>query len=1021
MKWTTEQLEAITKTGSNIIVSAGAGSGKTAVLSERVLDHLNKGMDIREILILTFTNEAALEMAQRIRKKIKNAKMKEQLEYLNSAYITTFDAYSLSVVKKYHTNLNIGRDIKIIESSIIELEKKDIVVDIMKKLYDTKDSNFLKLIKDFTNYDDEVIVDMILNLNNSLNLAYDVDNYLDSYIDKYYSDIYIDKVFNEYFNYIKDMCINLENLVYQLESYMDSDNYIKIYDVCSKYFKPNNYDSLYKYNDIRLPSFRKLDEEGIHLKEEIKNVFNNIKSLIEYSKSDLINNYLSTKDYVDVIIRINKELNERIMIYKKNNNSYEFGDIAKMAIDLVKYNKSIREEIRDSFKEIMIDEYQDTSDLQETFINLIENNNVYMVGDIKQSIYRFRNANPLIFKNKYEKYSKFEDGIKIDLVKNFRSRFEVLDDINKIFNLIMTKDIGGVDYGSNHAMVYGNKAYIENGSSKQNNNLEIYKYPNDIKKYSNDEIEAFIIAKDILMKLENNYQVYDFDLGTLRNATWRDFAIILDRGTAMDLYKKIFEYFHIPLDLYKDSNLMNEDDIYILKNIIGLIFQIKDKIIDKKTKYYFTSIARSYVGNLSDEEIYDINMNGIIYNTDIYKKCFELGKDIHLKTASFLIKEIIDKFDFYEHLILVGNVDNGIKRFRYLINLTSNMENLGLTIKDLFLYLEKLVKDNKEIRFKENHGSSDAVKIMNIHKSKGLEFPICYFAGFPKKFNIRDMQNSFMFDNEYGIITPYFNEGIGDIFIKSLVKNNYIKEEIAEKIRLFYVALTRAKEKMIMVMPEFKENKKVDGTIFFDEALKYRSFYNFINSISINLESNMKSIKELDIGLTKDYEFNSVLKKNIGSINEVIDIVNINVDSKVINKGNASKNIDKVLKRSDINKLKYGTKLHEELEYTNLYKVNNNKIVSNLHNIFNFDDAIIYQELEFVFLENLEYYNGVIDLLLEYDDKFIIVDYKLKNISDLEYKKQLNVYYRYIKSISNKKVLVYLYSIMDDKIEEISI
>ena len=191
-----------------------------------------------------------------------------------------------------------------------------------------------------------------------------------------------------------------------------------------------------------------------------------------------------------------------------------------------------------------------------------------MVGDIKQSIYRFRNANPMIFKEKYDKYSNDDGGRKIDLLKNFRSREEVLFNINEVFAPLMTKDIGGINYKESHAMVYGNKAYIEKGLNNYNNYMDILEYNNDTNEFSDDEIEAFIIAKDIKRKLDDNYLVYDFDLGKNRNATYSDFCIILDRGSKMGLFKKVFEYFQIPLEIYKDSNLMDNDDIYIIKNIL---------------------------------------------------------------------------------------------------------------------------------------------------------------------------------------------------------------------------------------------------------------------------------------------------------------------------------------------------------------------------------------------------------------------------------------------------------------------
>ena len=1021
MNLTPEQQLAVDLEGTNIIVSAGAGSGKTAVLSERVIRKLKDGIDIRNILMLTFTNEAAGEMANRIRKKIKKAGLTSQLEFLDQAYITTFDAFALSLVKKYHYVLNIDKSIDIIDSSIIDLKRNEFLEEIFLSLYEAKDEKFLKLIGDFTTRDDEVIKKAILSINKSLDLKYDKEDYIDNYVNNFYNNKYIEQLFAEYFNYLKKISLELEDSVLILENFMDSSSYENIYNSLSKLFRPNSYNDLYKNNNIILPRFTKVDSSGISVKENIQELFKELNELVIYSEDELKNNYFCTRDYVEVILKIIKMLDEKINLYKKEHNSYEFTDIAKMAISIVKDNEDIRLELKDKFNEIMIDEYQDTNDLQETFIKLLENDNVYMVGDIKQSIYRFRNANPLIFKDKYDRYSINNGGKKIDLLKNFRSREEVLYNINEIFAPLMTQDIGGINYKESHAMVYGNKAYIEKGANDYNNYLDILTYNNEDKKYTNDEIEAFIIAKDIKKKIEEKYLVFDFDKECNRDVTYNDFCIILDRGSKMSLFKKVFEYLDIPMEVYKDNNLIEENDIFIIKNIIGLILSIKDGIYNKNLKYYFTSVARSYIGNLCDNEIFKCFEENKIFKTDIYNKCYEISKDIDIMTPNILLKRIIKDFDFYDKFILVGNVDAAIKRINYLLELSKNAENLGFSIIDFSNYLNEMIDSDQEIKYKEAKSNSISVKIMNIHKSKGLEFPICYFAGFPKTFNISDLKNKFMFDNKYGILTPFYKEGIGETFVKTLVKNNYYLNEVAEKIRLFYVALTRAKEKMIMVMPNIEDKKYVKDEISFMDGIKFRSFYDFIKSISGNLAKYMISIDLNNVGVTKDYEFSKSLSKNMVN-NEEANMLFIEDEIPFIEieKKHASKTIKEILSVSDEKTLEFGTKIHELLELTDFKNANtDNKYVNHLLNTFDFNSAKIYQELEFSYELDDVLYHGIIDLMLEYEDKIFIIDYKLKNIDDENYIKQLNVYYNYVKCISNKDVHMYLYSILDNVTKEI--
>ena len=1022
MNLTPEQAKAVNLEGKNIIVSAGAGSGKTAVLSERVIRKLKDGVDIRNILMLTFTNEAAGEMAARIRKKIKKAGLKEQLEYLDQAYITTFDAFALNLVKKYHYVLNMSKDISIIDASIINLKRKEFLEEIFEEFYEEKDERFLKLIEDFTNRDDALIKDSVLSINRLLDLKYDKEDYLANYVNNFYSDEYVNKCFDEYFKYVKSLAESLENMVLEIESYMDSSSYQKLYDSVSNLFSPHNFNDLYKYKDCTLGKFTKLDEEGKTLKENIQETFKTLSDLIFYSEEELKSAYLSTRKYVEIIIEIIHKLDAKINAFKKEFDAYEFTDIAKMAIKLVEENEIIREELKNKFNEIMIDEYQDTSDLQENFIKYLENDNVYMVGDIKQSIYRFRNANPLIFKNKYDKYSMEDGGVKIDLLKNFRSREEVLFNINEIFARLMTKELGGINYKESHAMIFGNQAYVTLGANNNNNYMDIYTYNNGDKRYSNDEIEAFIIANDIKKKIDKAYEVYDFDLEKNRKATYNDFCIILDRGSKMNLFKKVFEYFNIPMEIYKDSNLMEENDIYIIKNIINLCFSIKNKVYDKKFRYYFTSVARSYVGGLNDDEIFNDLENNGIFRSDVFRICKEISKVLDELTPSMLLKRIIDEFNFYEKFILVGNVDAGIKRMNYLLELAENVESLGFTSEDFSKYLEDLAASGSEIKYKEAKSSSVSVKMMNIHKSKGLEFPICYFTGFPKTFNLSDLKNKFMFDNKYGIITPYYKDGIGEVFIKQLVKNEYYLNEVAEKIRLFYVALTRAKEKIIMVMPEVIDKTRHCEEVDFLEGLGFRSFYNFLESIYGNIAKYVTSINLNNIGLSKEYEFSKAISRNLESSKEEMIIYDDEVLFEEVEKRHASKTIKNILTKEEAKTLEFGTQMHEIFELTDFKNVKtDNKYINKLLENFDFKDAEIYQELEFMFEKDDIKYHGIIDLMLEYSDKIFIVDYKLKNIDDENYIKQLRVYYDYVKSISDKKVYLYLYSILDNKVKEIEV
>ncbi|MBQ9013277.1 MAG: UvrD-helicase domain-containing protein, partial [Bacilli bacterium] len=576
-KWTEEQSLAINSKGKNIIVSAGAGSGKTAVLSERVLTHIKNGIDISDMLILTFTNAAAAEMKERIRKKVMAYdELKDQADKIDVADITTFDAYALSLVKKYNHLLNISDKVNIADSSLIMLKKREFLFVIFDEYYSKEDERFLKLINDFCLKDDKEIFESVLKINDSLDNLYNKEKYLQNYVGKYYTDENIGKFILEYFSLIESKIKEIKVRINYLSSYVDFDYIEKVNECLDLLFLATNYDDVKRSLDFRLPNLpRGSVDEAKKIKSDIASIIKELKELTRYGSEEVIKkSILSTKDYASALVDIVLKLSSMVMNFKKENNFYEFIDISKMAIKILEDNESIREELKNKYKEILIDEYQDTNDLQEKFVSLICDNNVYMVGDIKQSIYRFRNANPLLFKNKYDSYGNGMSGMKIDLNKNFRSRDDVCDAINLIFNLVMDSEIGGADYLSSHQMVYGNKAY-EN-IKDENYKMEILNY-NSESEFSKEEIEIFTIARDIQAKIKSGYKIMDKETLKERKVNYSDFVILMDRSSSFENYKKVFEYLNIPLSIYRDKDISDSVDIMLIRNLYRIIISIYDK------------------------------------------------------------------------------------------------------------------------------------------------------------------------------------------------------------------------------------------------------------------------------------------------------------------------------------------------------------------------------------------------------------------------------------------------------------
>ena len=1033
--WTDEQWNAIYDKGHNIIVSAGAGSGKTAVLSERVIENLKSGMSIKEVLLLTFTKAASLEMKTRIRNKIKkNPSLSKELSLIDEAYITTFDSFALSIVKKYHYILNISPNVSIIDGSLIRIKKKEILTNIFDKYYENRNEKFLKLISDFCIKDDKEIFDSVLSIYSKIDLKYNKNEYLDNYINEYFN---IDRINNDIKDYEKLLMSKFEELDYLIEDmsyYIDSDYITNLRLSVSNLMHSKTYDEIVSNLSVEIPRLPKGSTDEVKEKKELINdVIKNIKSLCTYkNREEIMSSILSTKDYKEVIIDILKDFDEYVMAYKYENDIYEFTDIANLAIKLVKENVSVKEELKSSFKEIMIDEYQDTNDLQEILINLISDNNVYMVGDIKQSIYRFRNANPDIFKEKYNKYSNHIGGEKIDLNKNFRSREEVLNNINLLFNKVMDESIGGADYIKSHQMIFGNKSYINKGKTLQNYDFELYSYMYDKKsEYSKEEIEAFIIAKDILSKVKGNYQIFDKDTSVLRNAEYSDFVILMDRTTNFDLYKKIFLYLGIPLELYKDETMNEDTDIIVLNNLIKFTIKLDTGVYDKELEYLFTSVMRSFLCESTDEEIFDTIKNKTILTSPLANKVRKIK--LNNKSSYEIINDLINEFDFYNKLITIGNESASSVKLNSILSNAKATSNIGYDINSFSEYLDNVIKEKIDIKYTIHSGVSNSVKIMTIHKSKGLEFPICYFSGLYKPFNISDIKEKFTYSNKYGIITPYFDEGVAETIYKHLLKNDYLKEEISEKIRLFYVALTRAKEKMILVMPyEEIVNGKESDLVSSVVRSKYKSLLDIVTSTLVSLTKYVTVIDYNKSGITKDYSL--LIKKDFKSgIEKSTEVLNVNellVENETLIDKHYSKENNKLITSDAKKNMKFGKYVHEVLEYFDLKKKDysyikdefiKNKIISfsNLPIFDNVNEANIFHEYEFIYTLNNTKYHGVIDLMLEYPSHIDIIDYKLSDVTDINYISQLNGYKEYISSITKKPVNVYLYSIINEKISSL--
>mgnify|MGYP000936415708 CR=1 FL=1 len=1045
--WSDEQWAAIYESGQDILVNAGAGSGKTAVLTERIIRILKDGIGLDRLIVLTFTKAAAGEMKERLRKKLKKEiesgyDLQDALDYLDQASVQTFDSFALELVRRYHYLLGVNRSIGIGDNVLFSLRKKEIIDQVFNSFYEEEDADFLNLVALFSIKNDNNLQKFINDVDRKLDLIPDKQAYLDSYLDKYYQPDFIRNRINEYEELLALEKERIKKRLERLkEEVMDEDLIVHVLnceEVLSDLLSSKTYLEYRENVEVRLPNIPKnADEDEKALvsqeKDEIKRVIKRLQEYLEYEgEEEMFGSVLKTKPYVAAFIKVLKRVGEEFYKYKKKYNIYEFQDIAKMAIKLLKENDEAREYLKEHTYEILIDEYQDTNDLQEILIKLIKKNNLYMVGDIKQSIYRFRNANPEIFKEKYRLYKEEKVGLAIDLSRNFRSRQEVLEDINLIFSQIMCPKLGGVDYGAGQELLFGNKNYSKNAPEDYQLRILSYDYQNE--ELSNHEIEAFLIGKDILKMLEK-HKIYDKDQDLIRPVRYNDFTILASEKRQFDLYKKIFEYLGIPLVIHKDESFIQSQEIYVLKNILRAIYSLNNfEYFKNNFQDSVVSILRSFLVEGSDGEIIKLFTGNFLEGLkcrfpEVYSKLVYLSSQARKSTLSEIVWEIFQVFNFYSNLLKIGNLEEIEEKLNFLLQKFKEFDGLGYRLNDSINYLEEIMIEKMDIEFSLPHAfNNEAVQMMSVHKSKGLEFPICYYPELDCRFKFNEVYDRVVFDQKYGIIFPVFNEGLQDIFYKKLLKQKYQIEEISERIRVLYVALTRAKEQLIVVAPKFTESFRSKTKLLnLIDRLNYKSFFDVFSSVSASINQSIEQVSPF--GLSKDYEKG----KDISPVNfekgRPLIIKPVSLKKQKIESRTASSKTFGLLNKNQIENIKFGNLLHEILEFLD-FKEDVQKQLKELDLPIVFKERIISLFLQPLFKKDIlntyhEYpfingdINGVIDLIIETKEELIIIDYKLSDLSKPEYIGQLEIYRNYLETISEKSVQAYLYSLLKGELKEV--
>lgn len=961
VKWTKEQSQAINEKGSNILVAAAAGSGKTAVLVERIINKIiNENIDIDKLLVVTFTNAAASEMRERILDAIykkleeypENQNLQRQITLINKASICTIDSFCLEVVRNNFFELdNISPNFRIADTTEIELLKQEVIEDIFEEKYENQDENFSKLINTYTSYrDDTPLKELVLKIYSYIQSSPFPEEWLNEKIEMFnlkdklnedfsktpWGNILLKEIEEEIIDDIK----TLEDIKKELDLDSELESFSQVVRSDLDLLKIlqeniNNWDKLYEiYNKMSFVSWPRKKIES-DLKEYAKNVRDDVKKKFssKLSKILICNSEEANQDIFDMyeillklknlILEFGKEFSKR----KRLKNMVDFNDIEHLALDILIKKQEDKIEITDvakryqkKFIEIAIDEYQDSNLVQEYILTSISNNNnIFMVGDVKQSIYKFRQAMPELFISKYKTYKNKEnksenDNLKIQLFKNFRSRKNVLDFTNLIFENIMSGSLGDIEYnkeeylnlGADYKEIEQNlKAEIDiinlkDQENEEENTSEILEEEENTERLENIQLEARFVASKIKELIENKFQVFDRKKNCFRDIKYKDIVVLLrSTKTSAPIFEE--EIINLDMPVFSDSSQEYLDSIEI-ENIMSLLRIIDNPIQDIP----LVTVLRSNIGKFTDDELVEIRLSDKydnFYNA-MQKAKINVGKNLQEKIEKFLTnlekwrKEqeylALDEFvwklysdtGYYNYVGLMPNGELRQANLKMLFERAKQFETASFKgLYNFINFIEKLKLSSGDLSSAKLIGENDdVIRIMSIHKSKGLEFPVVFLANTGKQFNLMDLNKNILLHQELGIGVKYINydkQVQYDTLSKSAIKSKVFTETLSEEMRILYVALTRAKEKLyitgtmndyekeiekmkIQVERYSKNGNKINQILI----KKYKKYLDWINLVYLYEKGNTKDLIEYNV-----LEKEEIIKKCKRIEQEEIDVV----------------------------------------------------------------------------------------------------------------------------------------------------
>ena len=857
--WTEDQQKVIDLRDRNILVSAAAGSGKTAVLVERIMEMIcdeKHPVDVDRLLVVTFTKAAAAEMKERvgaaIRKRLEeqpnNGYLLRQETLVSHAQITTIDSFCSYILRNHFGEIDLDPAFRVADEGELKLLKKEILKAFLEEEYRNKRPEFLHFVECYASgKNDEILEELILKLYEFSTSDPFPEEWLEGLL-SLQDGLALEIVLSHVQKIIKSLkeenaqaislCRSIggpilyEEALQQDKQLLDGILSCEDYEACSRQIRGRSFAAL----------SRKKMPEGTEeeKKDAVKDVRNRMKKGLEslekqffYMPAELI---LETEKIAEPakreLINLTLEFSRRFAEKKRKRNIVDFSDMEHLALQILVTRKDglciptdVAKGYAEYFAEIMIDEYQDSNLVQELILNSISKkvfggHNLFMVGDVKQSIYRFRQARPELFMEKMESYT-LEDGSfqRVNLSKNFRSRETVLHAVNFLFERLMIKDLGNITYDAEAALYPGVKmpepARIEDVQTE----LLLLNLSDEEseEKLDKAELEAAMVAEKIQEMLQNG-KVFDKHTESLRPARLGDMVILLRSMSGWsDTFSNVLGAYGIPTVTGSSTGYFSAIEIQTILNFLRILDNQKQDIP-------LSAVLHSAIGNLDSSELAVIR--AAYPDLPYHEACLRYAKEgtedtLCKKLEEFweIVEELREKaeylpihkllwevYDKTSYCRLVRLMPNGAVRtanLQMLVQKALDFENTSYRgLFNFVRYIENLQKYEVDYGVAESSaGDENAVRIMSIHKSKGLEFPIVFVSGLSKKFNKQDVKEKIVMHPELGLgcdaIDPKMRTKLPTLQ-KKIIQKQLELESLGEELRVLYVALTRAKEKLIM-------------------------------------------------------------------------------------------------------------------------------------------------------------------------------------------------------------------------------